>query len=53
VELTQPFKTKLAALNADKKNVKAQIVESSAQIRKIAQQTMQEVREITGLLPLR
>lgn len=53
VELTQPFKTKLAELNADKKNVKAQIVESSAQIRKTAQQTMQEVREITGLLPLR
>jgi tryptophanyl-tRNA synthetase len=53
VELTQPFKTKLAELNADKKNVKAQIVESSAQIRKMAQQTMQEVREITGLLPLK
>jgi tryptophanyl-tRNA synthetase len=53
VELTQPFKEKLAELNADKKNVKAQIIASSAQIRKIAQQTMQEVREITGLLPLK
>jgi tryptophanyl-tRNA synthetase len=53
VELTQPFKTKWAELNADKKNVKAQVIESSAQIRKRAQQTMQEVREITGLLPLK
>ncbi|MEO0043511.1 MAG: hypothetical protein RL329_2959 [Bacteroidota bacterium] len=53
VELTQPFKAKLEALNADKKKVKAQIIESSAEIRKTAQQTMMEVRAITGLLPLR
>jgi uncharacterized protein YgbK (DUF1537 family) len=40
---------RLAALQADEKNVKNQIRETSAVIRKRAQQTLREVREITGL----
>jgi tryptophanyl-tRNA synthetase len=43
----------MAALQADKKGVKAQIQESSAEIRKRAQQTMKEMRELTGLIGLR
>ena len=50
VGFTQPFRDKLAALNADKKMVKAQILESSAEIRLIARQTLKEVKELTGLL---
>lgn len=50
VELTQPFREKLAELNARKKEVQTEIKESSANIRKIAQQTMCEVKELTGLL---
>ena len=48
-----PFREKLAELNADKKAVKNQIQESSAEIRKRAQQTMREVRALTGLPTLR
>jgi tryptophanyl-tRNA synthetase len=49
IELTTPFRERFAALEADKKNVKLQIQASSAEIRKRAQQTLREVREITGL----
>ncbi|MCC7466055.1 MAG: tryptophan--tRNA ligase [Saprospiraceae bacterium] len=49
VGLVNPFRERLAELQADKKNVKAQIQASSAEIRKRAQQTLKEVREITGL----
>ena len=49
VGLVNPFREQLAALNADKRNVKMQIQESSAEIRKRAQQTLKEVRDITGL----
>ena len=49
VALVNPFRELLAALQADKKAVKAQIQDSSAEIRKRAQQTMREVRELTGL----
>ena len=49
VELISPFRERYAALEADKKNVKLQIQASSAEIRKRAQQTLQEVRDITGL----
>jgi tryptophanyl-tRNA synthetase len=48
-----PFREKLAALQADKKAVKEQIQASSAEIRKRAQKTLKEVREITGLGSLR
>lgn len=53
VGLVNPFRERLAALNADKRAVKAQIQESSAEIRKRAQQTMREVRELTGLINLK
>jgi tryptophanyl-tRNA synthetase len=50
VELIKPFKENLAALNADKKRVKSQIQDSSAEIRKVAQQTSREVKEIMGIM---
>lgn len=53
VGLINPLRERLAELNADKRKVKAQIQESSAEIRKTAQQTLREVREIAGLLPLK
>lgn len=53
VALITPFRERLDALNADKRAVKDQIQASSAEIRKKAQQTLREVREITGLLLLK
>jgi tryptophanyl-tRNA synthetase len=50
IELTQPFRERLADLQSRKKEVQAQIKESSANIRKIAQETMREVKELTGVL---
>jgi len=50
VEMTTPFRERKAELTANKKAVKAQIKASSAEIRKTAQQTLREVKEITGLL---
>ncbi|MCB0527185.1 MAG: tryptophan--tRNA ligase [Saprospiraceae bacterium] len=49
VALVGPFREKLAELNADKRKVKSMIQDSSAEVRKRAQQTMREVRELTGL----
>lgn len=51
--LTTAFRERLNTLNADKKTVKAQIQDSSADIRKRAQQTLKEVREIVGLTNLK
>jgi tryptophanyl-tRNA synthetase len=53
IDLTTPFKEKLAELNADKRRIKSMVIDSSAQTRKIAQQTLKEVRELTGLMPLK
>lgn len=53
IGLTRPFRERLAELNADKRAVKSQIQDSSAEIRKRAQQTMREVRELTGLVPVK
>jgi tryptophanyl-tRNA synthetase len=53
VALINPFRERYAALQADKKVVKSQIQESSAETRKRAQQTLREVREITGLASLK
>ncbi len=50
VALIHPFRERLVELNADKRAVKARIQESSAEIRKRAQQTMREVKELAGLL---
>jgi tryptophanyl-tRNA synthetase len=53
VGLINPFRERFAELQADKKAVKTQVQDSSAEIRKRAQQTLKEVREITGLGSLR
>lgn len=51
--LTTAFRERLHTLQSDKKAVKAQIQDSSAGIRKRAQQTLKEVREIVGLPTLK
>lgn len=48
--LVKPFSEKKAELNADKKNIKEQIKASSEEIRKIARQTLHEVKDAVGLL---
>ena len=53
VKLSSGFKDKKAELLADKKNVRQQIKASSAEIRKRAQQTIKEVKELTGLFNVR
>jgi len=50
VEISTVFREKKAALNADKKAVKEAIKASSANIRKRAQQTIAEVKELAGLV---
>lgn len=50
VTMLEPFKEKRAELLADKRRVKDQIKQSSAEIRKRAQQTVAEVKELAGLL---
>jgi tryptophanyl-tRNA synthetase len=50
VELSEQFRANKAELNAKKKEVKNQIKYSSMQIRKTAQETLREVKELTGLL---
>jgi tryptophanyl-tRNA synthetase len=49
-ELSSQFRDKKAELNADKKAVKNQIKASSAEIRKRAQETVSEVKELCGLI---
>ena len=49
VGLITPFREKLAEIHADKRKYKSIIKESSAEIRQRAQETIREVREITGL----
>jgi len=53
VELINPFRASLSELMANRNAVEERIQDSSAVIRKRAQQTLREVRELTGLLPLR
>ncbi len=50
VQLVIPFTEKKKELNADKKHLKDQIKQSSSEVRKVAQQTMREVKELVGLL---
>lgn len=49
VELTAKFNEAKANLLTDKKNIKNQIKVSSAEIRKRAQETVREVKELAGL----
>ncbi|MBK7008052.1 MAG: tryptophan--tRNA ligase [Saprospiraceae bacterium] len=53
VDLLQVFKNNKAAINEDKRAIKDQIKASSEQIRKRAQDTIREVKELTGLLNVR
>jgi tryptophanyl-tRNA synthetase len=50
VQLTSGFITKKQEINADKRALKDQIKQSSSEIRKRAQQTLKEVKELIGLL---
>ena len=50
VELTQPFGERLANLTYHRDVVIEEIKDSSADIRKIAQQTLREVKDIVGIL---
>lgn len=51
--LSNQFKERKKELNANKKAVKQQIKASSAEIRKRAQETIKEVKELTGLSNVR
>jgi tryptophanyl-tRNA synthetase len=53
VDLTSNFAEKRKELNANKKEIKNQIKESAANIRKIAQETLKEVKELSGLQNVR
>jgi tryptophanyl-tRNA synthetase len=53
IKMLVPLHEKRAALVADKKMIKDQIKQSSSEIRKVAQQTVKEVKELTGLLNVR
>lgn len=53
VSVSAPIRAKKAELLSQKKEVKNQIKASSAEIRKRAQQTVKEVKELTGLLNVR
>ncbi len=53
IKMLVPMHEKRAALVADKKMIKDQIKQSSSEIRKVAQQTVKEVKELTGLLNVR
>ena len=53
VGITEELRARRADITANKKEVKRQIKESSAEIRKVAQQTIREVKELTGLMNVR
>ncbi|MCB9294222.1 MAG: tryptophan--tRNA ligase [Lewinellaceae bacterium] len=53
VEISTAFRQRKAELTADKKAVKNRIKASSAEIRKRAQETVREVKELTGLQVVR
>jgi tryptophanyl-tRNA synthetase len=50
VELVTPFRERLSDLKSRENEVKEQIRASSAEIRKIAQKTIREVKELTGIM---
>ncbi len=50
IELVEPFRARLADLESRRNDVEEQIRASSAEIRKVAQQTLREVKELTGIL---
>lgn len=50
VTLTLPFIERKKEIQADKKRLKDQVKQSSSEIRKVAQQTLREVKDLVGLL---
>jgi tryptophanyl-tRNA synthetase len=50
VSLTQKFIERKKEIQVDKKRLKDQVKQSSSDIRKVAQQTLREVKELVGLL---
>ncbi len=50
VELCTPIRERYQEILADKKQIKGQIKASSAEIRKTAQKTLREVKDIVGIL---
>ncbi|HMN89454.1 MAG TPA: tryptophan--tRNA ligase, partial [Saprospiraceae bacterium] len=50
VAVSAPMRDRKAAIDAHKKEVKEQIKASSAQVRRRAQETIREVKELAGLL---
>lgn len=50
VMLSEPFRERKAQIHADKKAVKEQIKAASSEIRRRAQETVREVKELAGLL---
>ena len=53
VEISEVFRAKKAELLANKKDVRNQIKYSTSEIRKVAQQTVREVKELAGLMNVR
>lgn len=53
VDISIRFRERKAELTANKKEVKNQIKSATFEIRKIAQQTIKEVKDLTGLLNVR
>jgi len=53
VILSERFRAKKAELNANKKDVKNQIKAASFEIRKVAQETIREVKDLAGLMNIR
>ncbi len=50
VEMVDGFVEKRKEINADKKRLKDQVKQSSSEIRKVALQTLREVKDLVGLL---
>jgi tryptophanyl-tRNA synthetase len=53
VNMTSIFIERKKELNSNKKEIKDQIKQSASEIRKVAQQTLAEVKDLTGLLNVR
>lgn len=50
IEYLRPIRDRFEEISSDKKAVRNRIKESSAEIRKVASQTLKEVKELSGLL---
>lgn len=53
VTLSERFRARRAELNTNKKEVKNQIKAASTEIRKVAQETIREVKDLAGLMNVR